>query len=94
MPSSRVLTVSQLVFEAMTKRTFEDKYPNIARWVYEHQGIIEIGNDPEGALTSFVRAIDMGGMPWEGEDEYESLDDALLDLEANIQAYLKELYGE
>jgi hypothetical protein len=39
-------------------------------------------------------AIDMGGMPWEGEDEYESLDDALLDLEVNIQTYLKELYGE
>ena len=35
----------------------------------------------------------MGGMPWEGADEYESLDDALLDLEVNIQAYLKELYG-
>jgi len=35
----------------------------------------------------------MGGMPWEGEDEYESLDDALLDLEVNIEAYLKELYG-
>ncbi|XHX77395.1 MAG: hypothetical protein RBJ76_23595 [Stenomitos frigidus ULC029] len=78
----------------MTKRTFEAKYPNIARWVYEHQGTIEIGNDSDGSLTSFVRAIDMGGMPWEGEDEYESLDDALLDLEVNIQAYLKELYGE
>ncbi len=78
----------------MPKKSFEDKYSNIARWVYEHQGIIEIGNDADGPLTSFVRAIDMGGMPWEGEDEYESLDDALLDLEVNIQAYLKELYGE
>ncbi|PZV11296.1 MAG: hypothetical protein DCF22_14810 [Leptolyngbya sp.] len=78
----------------MPKKSFEDKYPNIARWVYEHQGIIEIGNDPDGPLTSFVRAIDMGGMPWEGEDEYESLDDALLDLEVNIQTYLKELYGQ
>jgi len=77
----------------MPKQSFEDKYPNIARWVYEHQGIIEIGNDPDGSLTSFVRAIDMGGMPWERADEYESLDDALLDLEVNIQAYLKELYG-
>jgi hypothetical protein len=55
----------------MPKQSFEDKYPNITRWVYEHEGIIEIGNDPDGPLTSFVRAIDMGGMPWEGEDEYE-----------------------
>ena len=75
-------------------QSFEERYPNIARWVYEHQGTIEIGNDPDGSSTSFVRAINMGGMPWEGEDEYESLDDALLDLEVNIQAYLKELYGE
>ena len=78
----------------MPKKSFEDKYPNIGRWIYEHDGRIEIGYDPDGPLTSFVRAIDMGGMPWEGEDKYESLDDALLDLEVNIQAYLKELYGE
>lgn len=78
----------------MPKQSFEDKYPSITRWVYEHQGIIEIGNDPDGPLTSFVRAIDMGGMPWEGEDEYESLDDALLDLETGVRVYLRELYGD
>ncbi len=27
----------------MPKQSFEDKYPHIARWVYEHQGGIEIG---------------------------------------------------
>ena len=78
----------------MPKKSFEDKYPNVARWVYEHQGIIEIGNDPDGPLTSFVRAIDMGGMPWEGEDEYKSLDDAFLDLEAGVKECLQEIYGE
>lgn len=78
----------------MPQKSFEDKYPNIARWVYEHQGRIEIGNDLDSPLTSFVRALDMGGMPWEGEDEYESLDDALSDLENNLEAYLEELYGE
>lgn len=36
----------------------------------------------------------MGGMPWEGEDEYESLDDALLDLEAGVQECLREIYEE
>jgi len=35
----------------------------------------------------------MGGMSWEGEDEYESIYDALVDLKLNIEAYLKELYG-
>lgn len=78
----------------MTKQSFEDKYPNIAHWVDEHQGWIEIGYDPNGPLTSFVRALDMGGMPWEGEDEYESLDEAFHDLNVKIGAYLQELYGE
>ena len=78
----------------MPKKSFEDKYPNIARWVYEHEGIIEIGYNPDSPLTSFIRAIDTGGMLWEGEDEYESLDDALLDLEAGVQECLREIYGE
>jgi hypothetical protein len=78
----------------MPKQSFEDKYPNITRWVYQEYGRIEIGWNPDFPLTSFVRATDMGGMPWEGEDEYESLDDALLDLEINVKAYLREIYGE
>lgn len=78
----------------MSQQSFEKKYPNITRWVNEHQGWIEIGHDPDGPLTSFVRALDMGGMPWEGQDEYESLDEAFRDLDINIGAYLKELYGE
>jgi len=78
----------------MSQPSFEDSYPNIARWIYEHQGIVEIGNDPDGPLTSFVRAIDLGGMPWEGKDDYASLDEALLDLDSGIQACLREIYGE
>jgi hypothetical protein len=78
----------------MPKKSFEDQYPNIARWVYEHEGYIEIGYASDSPLTSFVRALDHGGMPWEGEDEYKSLDDALLDLEVNIGEYLEEIYGE
>ncbi|NEQ43011.1 MAG: hypothetical protein F6K00_05405 [Leptolyngbya sp. SIOISBB] len=78
----------------MVQQSFESKYPHIDRWVHEHQGWIAIGYDPNGPLTSFVRAFDMGGMPWEGEDDYASLDEALRDLDVNIGAYLQELYGE
>lgn len=78
----------------MSQQLFAAKYPNIARWVDEHQGWIEIGYAPDGPLTSFVRALDMGGMPWEGQDEYESLDEAWRDLDINIGTYLKDLYGE
>ena len=60
---------------------FENHYPNITRWVNE-EGLIEIGSD--GFSTSFVRAICEGGLVWEGEERYDSVDDALRALDAAI----------
>lgn len=72
----------------------EKTYPNIARWVDEHEGWIEIGYDVDSPLTSFVRALDCGGMPWEGKDSYDSLDEAMQDLDAGLEAVLKDIYGD
>ena len=72
----------------------EKIYPNIARWVDEHEGWIEIGYDVDSPLNSFVRALDCGGMLWEGKDSYDSLDEALQDLDAGLEAVLKDIYGE
>ncbi|PPT06833.1 hypothetical protein CKA32_003752 [Geitlerinema sp. FC II] len=44
-------------------------------------------------MTSFVRALDMGGMPWEGRSQYRSLDEALQDLDSALAQILKKLYG-
>lgn len=44
------------------KLAFEKTYPNIAYWVNEHEGWIEIGYDVDSPLNSFVRALDSGGM--------------------------------
>ncbi|NJL47265.1 MAG: hypothetical protein HC929_06930 [Leptolyngbyaceae cyanobacterium SM2_5_2] len=41
-------------------------------------------------ISAFVRAYDLGGTVYEGEDSYPSLEAALLDLEAGIKAYLDE----
>ena len=58
-------------------------YPTIARRVHEY-GWIEIG---QHALSrSCVRALDAGGLVWEGQAHYASLDDALHDLEAGLAA--------
>jgi hypothetical protein len=76
------------------KLSFEDTYPNIARWVDEHEGWIEIGYDADSPLNSFVRAIDCGGMLWQGKESYGSLDEALQDLNTGLEAVLKEIYGE
>lgn len=76
------------------KASFEKTYPNIARWVDEHEGWIEIGYHVDSPINSFVRAVDCGGMFWNGKDSYDSLDEALQDLNAGIEALLKEIYGE
>ena len=55
---------------------FEDTYPHITEWVQD-RGWIEIGQDERS--TSFVRALDIGGLVWEG-----SLDEAFQDLEAGL----------
>ncbi|MGA7933472.1 MAG: hypothetical protein WCA35_07985 [Kovacikia sp.] len=68
-------------------KSFEEQYPTIHRFV-EEMGRIEIGLDE--VLSAFVRAYDFGGTVYEGKDSYPSMEAALQDLEAGIQAYLDE----
>ena len=72
----------------MPKKFFESKYPNISSWVNQENGIIEIGWRDNGYSSAFVRAFDIGGTFWEGEDEYELMDDALLALEGVLKKKL------
>ncbi|MEO0686749.1 MAG: hypothetical protein AAFY76_17335 [Cyanobacteria bacterium J06649_11] len=76
------------------KVSFEKTYPNITRWVDEHEGWIEIGYDEDSPLSSFIRALDCGGTLWEGKDSYETIDEALQDLNAGLVAVFKDIYGE
>lgn len=73
---------------------FKDSYPNIDRWVNEYEGWIEIGYDVDSPLNSFVRALDAGGMSWEGQSSYAGLDEALQDLDDGLAKALAELYGD
>jgi hypothetical protein len=61
---------------------FSSTYPNIAART-ESYGWIEIGQDDDS--QSFVRALDMGGMVWEGKSKYKTVDAALDDLETAIE---------
>lgn len=58
----------------------EQTYPNIAAWVQD--GWIEIGYTDD--VDSFIRVLDEGGTVWEGDDPYETLDQALAAAEAAI----------
>lgn len=70
----------------MTSR-FQETYPTIAAWVRDH-GWIEIGQDDYS--QSFVRALDIGGMIWEGKHRYTALDEALQALEAGLAEWMQQ----
>ena len=66
----------------------EQAYPHITLWVKTH-GWIEIGGHDYS--HSFVRALDEGGMVWEGSDSYETLDMALGALEGGLVKWMNEV---
>ncbi len=68
----------------------EDAYPRMTEWVKTH-GWIEIGQDDYS--HSFIRALDIGGMVWEGGETYASLDDALQAAEQGLEAWMREQFG-
>jgi hypothetical protein len=68
-------------------QSIDATYPTIARWVMEY-GWIEMGQDE--ISQSFIRALDEGGMVWEGQEYYATLGDALQDLEAGLAAWMRE----
>lgn len=65
---------------------FAIAYPNITFWV-QGGNWVEIG--PDGNRTSFVRALDEGGMFFEGRAKYPSMDAAMRALDEGIARALK-----
>jgi len=68
--------------------TFSATYPNITKWT-DSYGWIEIGENDYS--KSFIRVLDIGGMLWESETSYKSLDEALNDLEWALQKIIEEM---
>lgn len=60
-------------------------YPHIASWVRD--GYVEIGRTDW--TPSFVRALDEGGMIWEGAPRYRSLEAALQALDDGIAMWFE-----
>lgn len=54
---------------------FEARYRNLAIWIRDYDGWIEIGRD--GMSHSLVRVLNPGGMVWESGNGYASIDEAL-----------------
>jgi hypothetical protein len=70
--------------------SFDENYPSVARWV-KTMGYIEIGYDDMS--RSFVRALDIGGMIWEGGDSDDPLDTTLKTLDQELGRWIKEEMG-
>jgi len=68
-------------------RSFDTTYPTITRWV-KSWGWVAIGRDEYS--RSMVRALDEGGMVWEGNSRYATLDALFQDLEAGLTDWLEE----
>jgi hypothetical protein len=66
--------------------TFEARYPNIAAWIRDHEGWIELGRDEYS--HSLIRVLDLGGLVWEGNKRYVSIDEALVDANQAIADWL------
>ena len=67
---------------------FAHRYPNVNRFIFERDWI-EIGADEYS--RSLIRALDLGGLIWEGKAVYASLDEALTDLECGLAQRMKEM---
>ena len=67
--------------------SFEKSYPNIAHWVNSY-GWIELGRDDY--RPSLVRALDEGGMVWEGSTHYETVDEAFDALESALAEWMEQ----
>jgi len=67
------------------KDVFTANYPSITAWVQDG-GLIEIGSDHN--TDSFIRALDEGGIIWQGGADYSTMDAAFKALEIGIAAWL------
>lgn len=71
--------------------SIDQTFPHLSEFVMTH-GWIEIGQDDFS--RSFVRALDIGGMLWEGRETYTTLDEALRELDTALGEWMKENLGD
>ena len=67
--------------------SFDEHYPNIAWWA-QGGGWIALGYDHYS--RSLIRVIDIGGMLWEGKEEYKTVAEAMDEAEAFLAKWAEE----
>ena len=73
---------------------FARDYPHIAKFIRGY-GWIEWGDDLFPLdRPSCIRALDEGGLVWAGNATYATADEALQDLDAALEKWMREELGE
>lgn len=67
---------------------FDDLYPHLASWILSGDGWIELGQDDFSRST--VRILDIGGLIWESDQNYETVVGALDDAERAMAKWVEE----
>ena len=67
--------------------TFEERYPALTRWVLG-AGWLELGQ--VNWSRSLIRALDEGGLIWEGGETAPTVSAALAEAEAALAAWFRE----
>lgn len=90
-PARAVRLLIQRSRQAVRMATFERRYPRTTRWVKKHLWI-QLGDD--GMSRSWLRALDEGGLIWDGGDfPSQTLDEAFAELDAALAAWMREQFG-
>ncbi len=71
----------------VSDRVFEERYPALTRWV-QGAGWLEVGR--VSWSRSLIRALDEGGMVWEGGGSATTLSAALAEAEAALAQWFEE----
>lgn len=67
--------------------SFERAYPHITQWIKAH-GWIEIGQID--GMSSFIMALDEGGLVWKGKKNFKTLGEAFQALEQGLADWIEE----
>lgn len=66
---------------------FDQQYPHLASWILNGDGWIELGQDDFS--RSHVRILDIGGMIWESDKRYATIDQALAAAEQALAEWIE-----
>jgi hypothetical protein len=71
---------------------FNRLYPHVTAWLQDYHNWIEIGSDDY--RSSMIRVLDHGGMIWESEKHYDTIDQALADADQVIADWIAANYSD